>query len=171
MKQLGNSLPRVNDTGDTNRKATSELLLVALALTLAVGLFGFKPVQRGVADSAKPIDPAHAEMANLSNAITDLRSQNADLSKEFAGLRTQAVGLGTQNTDLRAQNLQLRQALGTALDAQEQLTNEVGLIRKELRTARDDLSLVRQQLHDLELERETKPIEPGAGRITAQKPQ
>ncbi len=45
-------------------------------------------------------------------------------------------------------------------------------INEELHSTHDDLTLVREQLHDLELERETKPVEPSAsGTMTAQKPQ
>jgi hypothetical protein len=61
--------------------------------------------------------------------------------------------------------------LGTALDAQEQLTNQMHQINEELRATHDDLTLVREQLHDLELEHETKPVEPSSNTMTAQKPQ
>jgi chromosome segregation ATPase len=128
-----------------------------LTATLLVGLSGCKSSHQIPPTSAKVANPEHTEIVELAAAVVDLRNQSADL--------------GNQNADLRTQNVQLRQALETALDAQTQLTNQVHQIGEELRSARDDLSLVRAQLHDLELERETKPVDPSPGTVTAQRPQ
>ena len=171
MKLRRSSPPWFIDTSVTDRNASNELLLVALALMLAAGLLGCKQSQPAVVDSSKVTDPPHSERVEPSNAVTDLRSQTADLSKQLDNLRIQTADLGAQNSDLRAQNVQLREALGAALDAQERLAGQVQTISKDLRSARDDLSLVRQQLHDLELERESRPIGSSSSGITAQKPQ
>jgi chromosome segregation ATPase len=135
-----------------------------LTATLLVGLFGCKSSHQIPSTSAKVANPEHTEIVELAAAIVDLRNQSTDLGKQNAELRN-------QNADLRTQNVQLRQALETVLDAQTQLTNQVHQIGEELRSARDDLSLVRAQLHDLELERETKPVQPSSARMAAQEPQ
>ena len=166
MKQLGSSsLLRFNESNRAKRRIGSELLLLSLALTLVVGLSGCNSSARTHPDSAQVADPVQTEIAELATAIADLRNQCDDL-------RSQGADLHKQNDDLGNENTQLRQALGTALDAQEQLTNQMHQINEELNSTHDDLTLVREQLHDLELERETKPVEPpSSGTMTAQKPQ
>jgi chromosome segregation ATPase len=166
MKQLGSSsLPRFNESSRANPRIGSELLLPSLALTLLLGLCGCKSSAQTHPDAAQVADPVQREIAELATAIADLRNQCDDL-------RGQGADLHKQNEDLGNENAQLRQALGTALDAQEQLTNQMHQINEELHSTHDDLTLVREQLHDLELERETKPVEPSSsGTMTAQKPQ
>jgi uncharacterized coiled-coil DUF342 family protein len=166
MKQLGSSsLLSFNEFNPAKRRIGSELLLLSLALTLVVGLSGCNSSARTHPDSAQVADPVQTEIAELATAIADLRNQCDDL-------RSQGADLHKQNDDLGNENAQLRQALGTALDAQEQLTNQMHQINEELNSTHDDLTLVREQLHDLELERETKPVEPSSsGTMTAQKPQ
>ena len=110
---------------------------------MAVGFAGCKPADRPAPPSPKVVEKEPTEIPELEAAVADLRTQN----------------------------VQLRQALETALDAQEQLTNQVRQAREELRSMRDDLALVREQLRDLELDRETKPIEPATGGMTAEKSQ
>src|ERR1700716_1756286 len=161
MKQHGSSLLRFNESSHGSHRAGSELLLFSLALTLVVGLSGCKSSQHPPPTVA---DPELIEIGQLAAAIADLRNQCDDL-------RSQGADLHKQNEDLGTENAQLRQALGTALDAQEQLTNQIHRINEELRTTHDDLALVREQLHDLELEHETKPVEPSSNTMTAQKPQ
>jgi len=127
-----------------------------------VGLSGCNSSQQPAPTVA---DPEQIEIRQLAAAIADLRNQCDDL-------RSQGADLHKQNEDLGNENTQLRQALGTALDAQEQLTNQIRQINEELQTTHDDLTLVREQLHDLELEHETKPVERSAsGTMTVQKPQ
>jgi chromosome segregation ATPase len=164
MKQLGSSLLRFKKFNHTSSRVASELLLFWLALALLAGLCGCKSSTETPLASSKSADPVQTEIAALAAAIADLRNQND-------GLRSQDAGLHDQNSDLWNQNAQFRKALETALEAQEQLTNQVHELSAELRSTRDDLTLVREQLHDLELERETKPVEPSSGTMTAQKPQ
>jgi chromosome segregation ATPase len=162
MKQHGSSLLRFNESSHGSHRAGSELLLFSLALTLMVGLSGCNSSQQPTLTVA---DPEQIEIRQLTAAIADLR-------KQYDDLRSQGADLHKQNEDLGNENAQLRQALGTALDAQEQLTNQMRQINEELRTTHDDLTLVREQLHDLELEHETKPVDRSAsGTMTAQKPQ
>lgn len=162
MKQHGSSLLRFNESSHDSHRAGSELLLFFLALTLVVGLSGCNSSQQ---PPPPVVDPEQIEIRQLAAAIADLRNQCDDL-------RSQGADLHKQNEDLGNENAQLRQALGTALDAQEQLTNQVHQISEELHSTHDDLTLVREQLHDLELEREMKPLEPSSsGTMTAQKPQ
>jgi regulator of replication initiation timing len=161
MKQHGSSLLRFNESSHASHRAGSELLLFSLALVLVVGLSGCKSSQQPPPTVA---NPEQIEIGQLAAAIADLRNQCDDL-------RGQGADLHKQNEDLVNENAQLRQALGTALDAQEQLTNQMHQINEELRATHDDLTLVREQLHDLELEHETKPVEPSSNTMTAQKPQ
>jgi regulator of replication initiation timing len=162
MKQLGSS-SLLRGFSPANRRIGSELLL--LSLTLVIGFCGCKSSAQNPPASPKVADPVQTEIAELATAIADLRTQTDDL-------RRQGADLHKQNDDLRDENAQLRQALETALDAQEQLTNQVHQISEELHSTHDDLTLVREQLHDLELEREMKPLEPSSsGTMTAQKPQ
>jgi chromosome segregation ATPase len=161
MKQHGSSLLRFNESSHASHRAGSELLLFSLALMLVVELSGCKSSQQPTPTVA---NPEQIEIGQLAAAIADLRNQCDDL-------RGQGADLHKQNEDLVNENAQLRQALGTALDAQEQLTNQMHQINEELRATHDDLTLVREQLHDLELEHETKPVEPSSSTMTAQKPQ
>jgi TolA-binding protein len=174
MKQLASSsLPRVKEfSQECNhgyRRITSELFLFS-SVRLLCGLCGLalligcKSSVQSPPASSKAADPVQIQIAELAAAIADLRNQNDSL-------RGQGTDLQNQNTDLSNQNAQLRQALETALEAQEQLTNQVHQLSEELQHARDDLTLVREQVHDLELERETKPVGPSSGTMTAQKPQ
>lgn len=138
------------------------MLLFSLALTLMVGLSGCNSSPQPPLTVA---DPEQIEIRQLAAGIADLRNQCDDL-------RSKGADLTNQNGDLRDQNVQLRQALEAALDAQEKLTNQIRQINEELHSTHDDLTLVREQLHDLELEHETKPVEHSAsGTMTAQKPQ
>jgi regulator of replication initiation timing len=162
MKQHGSSLLRFNESSHGSRRIGSELFLLSLGLTLLVGLSGCNSSQQPPPLVA---DPEQIAIRHLAAAIADLRNQCDDL-------RSQGADLHKQNEDLGNENAQLRQALGTALDAQEQLTNQIRQINEELHTTHDDLTLVREQLHDLELERETRPVEhSSSGTMTAQKPQ
>jgi septal ring factor EnvC (AmiA/AmiB activator) len=162
MKQHGSNLLRFNESSHGSHRAGSELLAFSLALTLVVGLSGCNSSQQPPLTVA---DPEQIAIRQLAAAIADLRNQNVDL-------RSQTADLSNQNADLRDQNVQLRQALEAALDAQEKLTNQIRQINEELQTTHDDLTLVREQLHDLELEHETKPVErSSSGTMTAQKPQ
>ena len=162
MKQHGSSLLRFNESSHGSHRAGSELLLFSLALTLVVGLSGRKSSQQ---PSPTVANPEQIEIGQLAAAIADLGNQNVDL-------RSQSADLSNQNADLRDQNVQLRQALEAALDAQEKLANQIRQINEELHNTHDDLTLVREQLHDLELEHETKPVERSAsGTMTVQKPQ
>jgi septal ring factor EnvC (AmiA/AmiB activator) len=162
MKQHGSSLLSFNESSHASHRAGSELLLFSLALTLVVELSGCKSSQQPPPTVA---NPEQIEIGQLAAAIADLGNQNVDL-------RSQSADLSNQNADLRDQNVQLRQALEAALDAQEKLTNQIRQINEELQTTHDDLTLVREQLHDLELEHETKPVErSSSGTMTAQKPQ
>jgi predicted nucleic acid-binding Zn-ribbon protein len=169
MKQHGSSLLSFNESSHGSHRAGSELLLFSLALTLMVGLSGCNSSQQPTLAVA---DPEQIEIRQLTAAIADLRNQYEDLRNQYDDLRSQGADLHKQNEDLGNENAQLRQALGTALDAQEQLANQIRQINEELRTTHDDLALVREQLHDLELEHETKPVEhSSSGTMTAQKPQ
>jgi TolA-binding protein len=171
MKQLASSLPRVKEFNQEfnrgNCSITSELFLF-WSLRLLSGfcglalLIGCKSSVQTPPASSKAADPVQIQIAELAAAIADLRNQND-------GLRGQATDLQNQNSDLSNQNAQLRKALEAALEAQEQLTNQVHQLSEELNHAQDDLSLVREQVHDLELDRETKPVG-SSSIITAQKP-
>jgi septal ring factor EnvC (AmiA/AmiB activator) len=162
MKKHGSSLLRFNESSHRSHRAGSERLLLSLALTLVVGLSGCNSSQE---PPLTVVDPTQIEIRQLAAAIADLRNQCNEL-------RSQGADLQKQNEDLGNENAKLRQALGTALDAQEQLTNQIHQINEELNTTHDDLTLVREQLHDLELEHETKPVErSSSGTMTAQKPQ
>jgi septal ring factor EnvC (AmiA/AmiB activator) len=162
MKQHGSSLLRFNESSHGSHRAGSELFLLSLALTLVVGLSGCNSPQQ---PPLTVVDPEQIEIRQLAAAIADLRDHCNEL-------RSQGADLQKQNEDLGNENAKLRQAFGTALDAQEQLTNQIHQINEELNTTHDDLTLVREQLHDLELEHETKPVErSSSGTMTAQKPQ
>jgi hypothetical protein len=125
---------------DHSRKGVSSPFFCSLVLGIAIGLTGCKPAERPAPPSPKVVEKEPADTPDLEGAITDLRTQN----------------------------VQLRQALETALDAQEQLTNQVRQAREDLRKMRDDLALVREELRDLELDRETKPVEPSSNGMTAE---
>jgi peptidoglycan hydrolase CwlO-like protein len=169
MKQHGSSLLRFNESSHGSRRIGSELLLLSLGLTLVVGLSGCNSSQQPPPTVA---DPEQIAIRHLAAAIADLRNQCDDLRNQCNDLSSQGADLHKQNEDLGNENAQLRQALGTALDAQEQLTNQIHQINEELNSTHDDLTLVREQLHDLELERETRPVErSNSGTMTAQKPQ
>jgi chromosome segregation ATPase len=162
MKQHDSSLLSFNESSHASHRAGSELLLFSLALMLVVELSGYKSSQQPTPTVA---NPEQIEIRQLAAAIADLGNQNVEL-------RSQSADLSNQNADLRDQNVQLRQALEAALDAQEKLTNQIRQINEEQQTTHDDLTLVREQLHDLELEHETKPVErSSSGTMTAQKPQ
>ena len=61
-------------------------------------------------------------------------------------------------TRLRDENQELMQALEVTLTNQEKLTNQLRKTNEALAAVRNDVELVRERLHDLELAYESRPV-------------
>jgi len=71
---------------------------------------------------------------------------------------------------VRQENEQLRQALEVALAAQQDLTGKVRRNHEALASMVEDVGLLRERLHDLELAHDRQPVAASASKVVEQQP-